>query len=192
MAHQDYVSRPRNPKKSPYKKPAAKQQPQGVQPKVKLIGLITLIAVCLFVYFLWSIKGDETTAPAVQQTQTTEAPKVADTVKDKATLPTPPKEKWAYRKELEDKKIEVGEYDVKQGGPYKMQCGSFKSLKQAEVLKANIAFAGLSAQIGAPVGPNSTYYRVYLGPYEKKRDAEKDKHKLKRNKINYCQIWLWN
>ncbi len=73
-----------------------------------------------------------------------------------------------------------------------MQCGSFKTLKQAEVLKANIAFAGLSAQISAPVGTNSTYYKVYLGPYEKKRDAEKDKHKLKRNKINYCQIWLWN
>lgn len=185
MAHDDYISRPRNPKKSPYKKPVAKQ-PQGVPFKVKITILFTLIIISGFAYFLWSIKGNEATAPADKDTTP-----IIEQEKEKTSLPTPPKEKWAYRKELEDKKIEVGEYEVKQGGPYKMQCGSFKSLKQAEVLKANIAFAGLSAQVSKSVGSTSTYYKVFLGPYEKKRDAEKDKHKLKRNKINYCQIWLW-
>ncbi len=97
MAHQDYVSRPRNTKKSPYQKASAKQQPQGVPVKVKLIGLITLIAVCCLLISYGVLK---VTKNCSQQAQTTEAPKVADTVKDKATLPTPPKEKWAYRKEL--------------------------------------------------------------------------------------------
>lgn len=186
MAHQDYVSRPRNTKKSPYKK-GSKEQPKGLPVKVKLIGLFTLIIICAFAYFLWSIK-DNGTSP-----QETTAPLVEEKAKTKAetSLPTPPKEKWAYRKELEDKKIEVGQYDVKKGGPYKMQCASLRTLKQAEVLKAKIAFVGLSAQISKSVGSNGTYYKVFLGPYEKKRDAEKDKHKLKNNKINYCQIWLW-
>ena len=85
----------------------------------------------------------------------------------------------------------MGQYDVKQSGPYKMQCASFKTMKQAEILKANIAFTGLSAQIAKSVGTKSTYYKVFLGPYDKKRDAERDKHKLKNNKINGCQIWLW-
>lgn len=186
MAHQDYVSRSRNTKKSPYKK-TPKNEPKGVPTKVKLIAVIALIAITLFAYLLWSIKDDAATQPIEEPV--VEQPK--EVTKNTTTLPEPPKEKWAYRKELEDKKIEEGQYDVKQGGPYKMQCGSFKTLKQAEVLKANIAFAGLSAQIGKSVGSKATYYKVYLGPYEKKRDAEKDKHKLKRNKINYCQIWLW-
>lgn len=186
MAHQDYVSRPRNTKKSPYKK-GTSDQPAGVSLKVKLVGLFTLVVISGFIYLLWSLKSNDTTTP-IEEKVTIQA---EETIKDKTTLPEPPKEKWAYRKELEEKKIEVGQYDVKQGGPYKMQCGSFKTLKQAEVLKANIAFAGLSAQVGKSVGTKATYYKVYLGPYAKKRDAEKDKHKLKRNKINYCQIWLW-
>lgn len=184
MAHQDYVSRPRSGKKSPYKKEAT-ELPKGLPLKVKLIGLLTLCIIGGFTYLLWSIK-DNDPASIEKSTITVEEKK-----KTKATLPTPPKEKWAYRKELTDKKIEEGQYEVKQGGPYKMQCGSFKTIKQAEVLKANIAFAGLSAQVKKSVGTKATYYKVYLGPYAKKRDAEKDKHKLKRNKINYCQIWLW-
>ena len=72
-----------------------------------------------------------------------------------------------------------------------MQCGSFKTQKQAETLKARIAFSGLEAQVKSVSGKNGTWHKVYLGPYPRKRLAEKDKHKLKRNNINYCQIWLW-
>jgi len=186
MAHQDYVARPRSGKKSPYKKEDT-QLPKGVPVKVKLVGLLTLCIIAGFSYLLWNITYN---APTPIDNPTTVVEETTKT-KEKIILPTPPKEKWAYRKELEDKKIEEGQYEVKQGGPYKMQCGSFRTLKQANVLKANIAFAGLTAQVGKSVGTKSTYYKVYLGPYTKKRDAEKDKHKLKRNKINYCQIWGW-
>jgi len=187
MAHQDYVSRSRNTKKSPYKKSSA-QPPKGVDIKVKIIGLITLCIICGFIYFLWSIKGngaapENIIPPTIEENKKTPTPK--------ANLPTPPKEKWVYRKELEDKKIEVGQYNVKKGGPYKMQCASLRTLKKAEELKAKIAFVGLTAQVSKSVGSNGTYYKVFLGPYIKKRDAEKDKHKLKSNNINYCQIWLW-
>lgn len=184
MAHQDYVSRSRknNKKNSPYKN---KQAPQasGFPLKLKLILLLTFVLVAGFSYFLWSIKDKEALpTPTVEKTTST---------KKEASLPEPPKEKWAYRKELETKEVEVGKYEVTSKGPYQMQCGSFKTKQQAEVLKANIAFAGLEAIIRPPSGSRNTYYRVILGPYEKKREAERDKHKLKNNSINYCQIWLW-
>jgi len=184
MAHQDYVSRSQNKKKSPYKNKHA-DSPQKLPIKLKLIGLFTLISVSTFGYFLWTIK-DNQPAPI-------EASVVKKTsVSTKSTvLPTPPKEKWAYRKELTEKKVAEGEYEVKDKGPYKMQCGSFRTRKQAEVLKANIAFSGLSSQIGESKGKNGTYYKVFLGPYSKKRQAEKDKHKLRNNNIHYCEIWGW-
>ncbi|MCO4798063.1 MAG: SPOR domain-containing protein [Colwelliaceae bacterium] len=188
MAHQDYVSRARSPKKksNPYQKKQA-DVALGIPLKMKLILLLLLVALAGFGYFLWSLKDIETTDPINSATP-------AKTTKNKnaSQLPTPPQEKWQYMEELKTKEVEVGEYAVKEKGPYKMQCGSFKTQKQAEVMKANIAFSGLSAQISAVKGSNGTWHKVYLGPYEKKRSAEKDKHKLNSNNISTCQIWLWN
>ena len=183
MAHQDYISRSSNKKSNPYKKKGA-SEPQGIPLKVKFIALFALLAVGGFAYFLWFLKDVEPTeqaTPIPQKTKTAQP-----------SLPKPPEEKWEYIEKLKGQtEIEGGEYEVVNKGPYKMQCGSFRTVKQAETLKANIAFAGLIAQVSKSTGKNGVYYKVFLGPYEKKRDAEKDKHKLKRNNINYCQIWLW-
>jgi len=197
MAHQDYVKRPRAPKKknNPYKKSkdggnAHQSSSQGNSQvnsavKNKLIVVIILIIIGATSYGLWLLKN----APKTKEPIQTVIPK--STEKQTKSLPKPPKEKWAYRDALENKEIEVGEYQVEQGGPYKMQCGSFKTLKQAEVLKATIAFSGLEAKIQQTQGKNGTWYKVVLGPYERKRVAEKDKHQLKNNSVNRCQIWLW-
>ena len=77
--------------------------------------------------------------------------------------------------------------ETKPSVPYQMQCGSFRNKDDAESLKANIAFQGLESN----VKKTGTWYRVILGPYERKRLAEKERHKLQRAKINGCQIWLW-
>jgi len=187
MAHQDYVSRTRSPKKkknTPYQQKAVESR-HNLPTKVKLIGLTTLVAIAAFTYLLWSIKDNQ---PVNEPTKTVEIA----TTKKTADLPNPPKEKWAYMKELKSKEVEVGEYTVNDKGPYKMQCGSFRTEKQAKVMKANIAFSGLSAQISAVKGSSGTWYKVFLGPYEKKRQAEKEKHQLRSNNISTCQIWLWN
>jgi len=183
MAHQDYVSRSRakNKKQSPYKKNA--EPTQGTSLKVKLIIAFLVVALPSFCYMLWSIKD--------QQPEAIVAPKVVK-VKKANDLPELPEEKWTYVDELKSKEVEVGEYEVKDKGPYKMQCGSFKTRKQAESLKAKIAFAGLEAQVSKSVGTTSTWYKVYLGPYTKKRNAEKDKHKLKNNSVHGCKIWGWD
>ncbi|CAK1782779.1 hypothetical protein VCRA2112O187_14490001 [Vibrio crassostreae] len=51
----------------------------------------------------------------------------------------------------------------------------------------DIAFQGISSEIRKKDG--SSWYRVVLGPYKLKRDAERDRHKLQRAKIEPCAIW---
>ena len=72
-----------------------------------------------------------------------------------------------------------------------MQCGSFRTYPQAESLKAKIAFAGLISEIKETTGSSGIWYKVRLGPYKTKRQAESDKNKLKRVKIVGCGIWGW-
>jgi len=187
MAHQDYVSRPRskNNKKNPYKKkPAPVKESMGL--KFKLIGLLTITLTAVSGYFLWSLKDVQTIEPAITQ------PKLEEHKNTEGNnLPQPPKEKWTYVDQLKSKEVEVGEYEVKNGGPYQMQCGSFRTKTQADTLKATIAFAGIESQVRQAKGSSGIWYKVILGPYSRKRSAEKDKHKLSSNNVNHCQIWSW-
>jgi cell division protein FtsN len=185
MAHQDYVSRSRsNKKNSPYK---AQVQSGGLDAKFKFLSLLSIIALAGFSYFLWSLSQVEPATTSLKSSFN----KVKNNTQKSEELPAPPKEKWQYIEELKNKEVEVGEYEVSNKGPYQMQCGSFKSESQAQTLKANIAFAGIESSVKKTTGKNGIYYKVILGPYERKRQAERDKHKLKSNNINYCQIWLW-
>ncbi len=179
MAHQDYVSRAR-----PKKKRSHKTQPSGVPFKTKLFGFVTFAVVAGFAYFLWSIKDNKPIEPPKTITK-------KQAVVKKKTLPEPPKEKWSYRKELAQKEVEQSTYEVTDKGPWKMQCASFKSDAQAQALKAKIAFLGIESQVVKSQGKNGTWFKVILGPYQRKRSAEKDKHKLRKNDILTCQIWLW-
>lgn len=184
MAPQDYVSRKPNKKNnSPYKSDAP--QAPAMSLKNKVILAITVFFAAAFGYGLWKLNQTPAQAPII-----IEQPK-ATTKQSEVSLPEPPKEKWDYMKELETKEVEVGEYEVTNKGPYQMQCGSFRTREQAEVLKAKIAFAGITSQVRETKGKNGIWHKVILGPYERKRLAEKDKHLLKNNNVNYCQIWLW-
>jgi len=188
MSHQDYVSRPRtqNKKKNPYKKESTVVvEKKGM--KSKLILIILFIIIAISIYGLWFLKNNTATKDPVSSII-----KADLATENKTTaLPTLPKQKWTYVDQLENKQVEVGEYDVTQHGPYKMQCGSFRSQAQAESLKAKMAFIGIESIIQKAQGKTSLWHQVVLGPYTRKRAAEKDKHKLKNNKINGCQIWLW-
>lgn len=185
MSNQDYISRTPSKKKknSPYKKKSAEPAP-SLPVKAKLIGIIVIILIAAFIYSLWFLKTSSLTKDPVQSQG-----KIA--TKKEQNLPEPPKEKWTYVENLKTKEIEVGQYEVKQNGPYKMQCGSFRTRPQAESLKAKMAFVGIESKIQTAQGKNNTWYKVVLGPYSRKRAAEEDKHKLRNNKVNGCQIWLW-
>jgi len=200
MSNQDYISRSPAKKKNntrgkgTKKNATARKSHKSAQPavttlKTKLITLVAILLICAFTYALWVLKtapNTKTPLPAINPVKTESVKNANKTT----ALPKPPKEKWSYVKDLENQNIEVGEYEVKERGPYQMQCGSFRTEKQAQVLKANIAFAGISSKIKTVAGTTGTWHKVVLGPYERKRLAEKDKHKLKRNNINRCMILL--
>ena len=70
-----------------------------------------------------------------------------------------------------------------------MQCGSFRTTRAAENLRAQIGMNGFEARIKTTTEKNGTWHRVQIGPYESKRQAESDRHQLERNNINNCRIW---
>ena len=138
MTHQDYVSRSRAPKKnSGGKKNQAAPEKASMPAKFKLVLLIAVLGIAGFAYLLWSIKDVEPEKAVTPQ------PKAEQ---KKSDLPKPPEEKWQYMEELKSKEVEVGQYEVKDKGPWKMQCGSFRSRQQAEQMKATIAFSGFLLQ----------------------------------------------
>lgn len=179
MAPKDYVSRGRVAKK-----PKAVEKPQI--PWIRLILTVGLVAG--FGYFLWSIK-DRAPEPTPQPVELADT----DTQSDSDPLPELPKGEFGYPEWLEDYTVEVEDkQQTLSDKRYLMQCGSFKTETQAEEMRARIAFQGLEAQVRASDGKNGRWYRVILGPYDQKREAEKDRHTLRRNKMTSCKIWFWN
>ncbi|NQD36128.1 hypothetical protein HPT27_03765 [Permianibacter sp. IMCC34836] len=74
--------------------------------------------------------------------------------------------------------------------PIVMGCAAFSGQDKAETMKAQIAFAGLQADVKPVTNQaGARLYRVQLGPYANKRDAESDKRKLEEAGINTCKIW---
>ncbi|MCU7994163.1 SPOR domain-containing protein [Shewanella glacialipiscicola] len=118
-------------------------------------------------------------------------PVVVPLKKDPNALPPQPKEEWTYLKELENKHVEVDIPDVVASRTpvlYQLQCASFRQESQANEMKAVIAFQGLEAQVRQIEGTTGIWYKVALGPYERKRDAERKRHTLQKAGINGCQI----
>ncbi|WP_026376465.1 SPOR domain-containing protein [Aestuariibacter salexigens] len=180
MAHKDYVARGR----APAKKNTKKQPDRAPIPWLRLI--ITLTLVGAFGYFLWSIKDSAEEAPASSDI-------VVSETQEEDALPELPKEEWEFIKTLPGYEVEVDVPEHQQSDKrYLMQCGSFRSDEQASEMRARIAMQGLESQIRPSEGDNGRWYRVILGPYESKRDAERDKHALRRISITTCQIWYWN
>lgn len=191
MAQRDYVSRGRSTQK---KKPASQgkkhaanaQMNSSASPKLPIIRLVGVFALVIgFGAFLWSIKDN-----VEEDVDTQAARPVAPT---EEALPELPEEEWEYIKTLPGYEVEVEvKEQEKSDKRYLMQCASFRTRAQAEEMKAKIAFQGLEAIIRHSTGSNGDWFRVILGPFESKRDAEKAKHSLRKVNIATCQIWYWN
>ncbi|WP_341664757.1 SPOR domain-containing protein [Vibrio sp.] len=175
MANRDYVKRGRG---NSGKKTTPKKKSSG---KPWRSGLLAVTLAGIFGYGLYTLSNDpEPPQPVVKQTK----PKP----KPKKVLPAPPEEKWDYVESLPNREIEVtAKEQVVSEIPYIMQCGAYTNASQAEARKLDIAFQGINSKIRKKEG--SKWYRVVLGPYKSKRDAERDKHKLQRAKIEPCAIW---
>jgi cell division protein FtsN len=75
------------------------------------------------------------------------------------------------------------------GETYWLQAGAFAEEKEADNLKAKIAFTGLEATVRAVDIPNKgTLYRVRLGPYQSLDDANRIKVALSQNGVGAAII----
>lgn len=75
------------------------------------------------------------------------------------------------------------------GEVYWLQAGAFSDEKEADNLKAKIAFTGLEATVRAVVIPDKgTLYRVRLGPYQSLDDANRIKAALSQNGVGAAII----
>ncbi|CAM3919105.1 SPOR domain-containing protein [Shewanella aquimarina] len=189
MSNRDYANR--RPASKGRKKSTGGRRKSAPAPRrfPFVLSLVTLGLVGGFGYFLWSINDSADKVETQPEVQTVK-PKVVK--KDPNALPPKPKEEWTYQEELENKQVEV---DIPENTtptrPYQMQCGSFRKEAQANEMKAVIAFQGLEAQVRKVSGSSGIWYKVVLGPYERKRLAEKHRHILQRGGLNGCQIWFW-
>ncbi|MEE2001964.1 SPOR domain-containing protein [Alkalimonas sp. MEB108] len=175
MPKRDYVKTARPQAKSRKKAPAKAPFPW-------LVLSVTAGLVFVFGWFLWTINQQEPVATK---------PQPAAVVKDE--LPErPTEEPYQYIRELENREVVVEVRELESRGPFQMQCASFRSEQQADAMRAQIAFAGFSSTIRRTEGSNGVWYRVVLGPYDSRRQAEADRNRLRRNGINSCQIWNWN
>ncbi len=194
MANKDYVRRGQAPKKTNKKTVKPKQ---ASRKKPWRSALIATIALSAFAYGLYTLsQSPEPTEPTavpqpVAQEPVAQKPTAPTAKANNANLPPKPEQKWDYVDDLPNRQIEVTPKEQQVSKiPYVMQCGAFITMEQAQTRKVNIAFVGLSSRIKKKEG--SKWYRVILGPYKFKRDAERDRHKLQRHKIEPCAIWKEN
>ncbi|CAH0527225.1 SPOR domain-containing protein [Vibrio hippocampi] len=180
MANRDYVKRGKGSTRTSRKKAPSRKKPWRS-------GLLAIIATGVFAWGLYTLSSDPEPEIPAKSTPAV-ATQTEQKAKPKAQIPPPPEEKWDYVDTLPNREIEVqAKEQIKSKVPYIMQCGAYRTIAQAESRKLDIAFQGLSSQIVKKEG--SSFHRVVLGPYSLKRDAERDKHKLQRAKIEPCKIW---
>ena len=168
----------RAPRKKPTKRPTNSRHNKRHQNKQGfpfIACFVALLLIGFIAYFVFAVEKPPT------------KPKKKIVVKEEV-LPEKPQPKWDYVDALKTKEVEVDiPEEKKPSKPYQMQCGSFRNKSDAESLKATIAFQGLEST----VKKTGNWHRVILGPYDRKRLAEKQRHILQRAKINGCAIWLW-
>lgn len=73
---------------------------------------------------------------------------------------------------------------------YVLQVGSFQNLSDAEKLKANLAFLGLSANIQHVTVNKQAWHRVRTGPYNNKQQLYKNHKILQQNDIHAISMEL--
>ncbi|NRA54331.1 MAG: SPOR domain-containing protein [Gammaproteobacteria bacterium] len=149
--------------------------------------VLVLLAIAGFSYFLFAIggKADQVQAPVAPTANPKPSPKPA-------ALPQAPQQKWQYIERLKDKEVVVDvPKKIISNQQFRLQCASYKSLGQADGLKAKIAFQGFESHIKKVQGSSSDWYQVYLGPFKTRRNAEAARHRMQRARINGCQIYFW-
>jgi cell division protein FtsN len=172
MPQKDYVKAGR----------AAPRPKKNTQPPKAFPWPLVIVISALVLGFVWFLYHLSQQTP-VQDIST---PAIAKT---KDELPAKPAEEpYQYIKELENKEIQVTVEELEAKGPFLMFCGTYRAIETAQQMKAKVAFAGYPSEVRRIEGKNGVFFRVTLGPYASKRQAESDRSRLLRQRVVECRI----
>lgn len=91
--------------------------------------------------------------------------------------------------ELQGAPVTEGVKQVEQPGTYLLQAGSFRSLEQADQLRARLALLGLETSVQTiSVNDRQTWHRVRVGPYRNLNDLNRARALLKKNGVDAILI----
>lgn len=172
------------------KRNATRRKKQGFPTAaVLIVGMLVGGFIAFLAYLKWL--PQQSNSPAVVETTQSKKP---ETEPSKADPKTPQVPKYTFHDILEDKEVVIPEDELtrpenKVSLQYVMPCAAFGDSTNADALKAKIALLGFESKIIPIKWKEKQLYRVQLGPYASKRQAESIRHRLQRNDINDCKIW---
>lgn len=118
-------------------------------------------------------------------------------------VPPPPKPRFDFynllpemevivpEQEITGKPTRAGVKKVEQPGTYLLQAGSFRTLDQADQLRARLAMLGLETSIQTvSVDDRQTWHRVRVGPFSNLQDLNEARSMLKKNGVDAILIRL--
>jgi len=150
------------------------------------IGMVFGLGVALIGYINgWVPKPDNPNKMPVAQTRKT----VSQSKIEDKSAELESKQNFDFYETLQDMEVVIDEEELqktetRKSAQYVLQLGSFKKLKDAEALKAQVAFMGLSAVIQSVIVNQIKRYRVRVGPYNSGRKADVAKRNLEKNGFN--------
>lgn len=181
-----------------------KSKPNNSAPLPGWVWLATGLMIGLFVAFLVHIK-DNYPGLSLKDKKTVSSGTDARAVRKQATATPPPakeKTRFDFYTILPEMEIAVPDDELNTGtnkparpldkpGTYILQVGSFKTLEQADRMKANLALLGIEASIeSVTINNKESWHRVRIGPYSNLDELNRTRSRLKQNNINAMLLKL--
>ncbi len=135
-------------------------------------------------------------AAVTEKTPTRDTKKKKAATTEKVPVVDLPEPRFTFYKILPEKEVIVSENEIRSlarqekagkreaSASYLIQTGSFKTLEEAEKMKARLAAAKVKAKMEKVMIENATWYRVKIGPYTSLTDAEKMRAYLRKNSVD--------
>lgn len=183
----DYAKKRKTARKSNKRSP--RQHSSSRKPLSPILVFVGGVLITLFAVFLWVlVKKPEIIKEVIPVKPQAEKVETKESTTAESTETESSEPKFTYHETLTNKEIKVDSTRVTttdSNKTYIMQCGAFRKQDDAESMKVEMAFIGFQANVEEKDG----WYRVRLGPYNSKRAAESDRHKLQDNNYQDCRIW---
>lgn len=186
----DYAKRPSA--RRPAATSARGAKTRARRPVPGWLWLATLAAVLASIYGLYWLKSRQSVP--VLASGSLPLNQLAQAKPQKKILPPPPTSQWTFHEVLAEKTVDVPDAPVPASDPaappasYVLACGTFAGIDRAESLKAQLALAGLHAQVKPVNRDGATRYWVGTGPHATRRLAHKDQMAAQAARIESCQI----